>query len=59
MLPYILTRRLFVMRKSKPIKIVVHPPKPENAEKFAAILSAERVRLLEALLTTPRTPAPN
>jgi hypothetical protein len=46
------------MRKFKPIKIVVHPPNPENKEKFENILSSEFARLIEVLLTTPKSPAP-
>jgi hypothetical protein len=42
------------MRKPKDIKIVVHKPKPENAERFATTISKEYVRLIEALLTNPK-----
>jgi hypothetical protein len=42
------------MRKQKDIKIVIHTPKPENTKKFAALLSGEYTRLLEALLTVPK-----
>jgi len=42
------------MRNRKDIKIVVHKPKPENAEKFMTILKEEKVRLIEALIVTPK-----
>ena len=42
------------MRKSKDIKIVVHKPKPENAERFAATYGKELVKLLEVLITKPK-----
>jgi hypothetical protein len=47
------------MRKPKDIKLVVHGPRPENAEKFATVLSKEYVRLIEALLTMPKDKHPS
>ena len=43
-----------VMPKQKEIKIVVHKPTPENADKFASILSKEWVNLIEVLITQPK-----
>jgi hypothetical protein len=42
------------MPKHQEIKIIVHRPKPENADKFAAIISKEWVNLIETLLTQPK-----
>ena len=41
------------MIMKKEIEIVVHRPKPENIEKFEAVLSEELARLIEVLLTKP------
>lgn len=41
------------MRK-KDINIIIHKPKPENADKFTSVLSEELIRLIEALLTKPK-----
>lgn len=42
------------MRKQKDIKIVVHKPVLENAQKFETLLSKEFVKLIEALITKPQ-----
>jgi len=45
------------MRKFKPFKIIIHPPAPEDKEKLENVLSSEYARLIEALMTRPKSPA--